>query len=119
MAQHSQTTGSSATTLIDATVEAFDKGQAASPQEGLSLITDWFSSLKNNHQARDIMEPLTQLQQELQTGSPDNQRLRQLLEKLADKTEQIAGQTEGDLPSRLTILAQALRNFGGQFSTTV
>lgn len=116
MAQHSQTSGSSATTLIDDTIRAFDQGQAASPQEGMSLITDWFSSIKNNHIAGDVMEPLTQLRNELQSGAPDATRLRQLLTQLADQTEQLAAKGEGDVPSRLTSLSTALRNFAGQFS---
>lgn len=117
--QHSQTSGSSATTLLDATVEAFDQGKAATPQEGLSLITDWFSSLKNNHQARPIVEPLKDLQAELQSGTPSNQRLHDLFLQLAEQTEQLANEAQGDLPSRLTTLAQAFRNFAGQLSTTV
>lgn len=117
--QHSSTSGSSATTLIDDTIRAFDQGQAASPQEGMSLITDWFSSVKNNHIASDIMEPLTQLRNELQGGAPDASRLKALLIQLADMTEKLAVKGDGDVPSRLTTLATALRNFAGQFSTVV
>ena len=117
--QHSQSTGSSATTLIDDTVRAFDQGQVASPQEGMSLITDWFSSIKNNHIASDVMQPLTQLRDELQTGAPDASRLQKLLIQLADMTEQLSAEAEGDVPSRLTTLSTALRNFAGQFSTAV
>jgi|SRR5919199_493327 hypothetical protein len=117
--QHSQTSGSSATTLIDDTIRAFDQGQAASPQEGMSLITDWFSSIKNNHITKDIMEPLTQLRSELEGGAPNAQRLQQLFNQLADQTEALASKGEGDVPSRLTTLSTALRNFAGQFSTAV
>lgn len=118
MAQHSSTTGSSATTLLDATVAAFDQGQAATPQEGMSLITDWFSSIKNNHIAHEVMEPLTQLRDELQGGTPDNQRLHNLLNQLADMTEKLAPRAQDDMESRLNTLATALRNFAGQLSTT-
>ncbi|GAB3641632.1 hypothetical protein [Spirosoma arcticum] len=117
--QHSSSSGSSATTLLDATVAAFDQGQAASPQEGMSLITDWFSSIKNNHQTGDLMEPLTKLRNELQTGAPDNQKLHTLLNELADLTDEAAPKAEGDLQSRLETLATALRNFAGQLSTVV
>ena len=117
--QHSSASGSSATTLIDETIRAFDQGQAASPQEGMSLITDWFSSVKNNHIASDVMEPLTQLRNELQGGAPDASRLQKLLTQLADLTEQSSAKAEGDMQSRLTSLSTALRNFAGQFSTAV
>ena len=117
--QHSSTSGSSATTLLDATVAAFDQGQAASPQEGMSLITDWFSSIKSNHQTGDLMEPLTQLHTELQTGAPDNGKLKKLLNQLADLTDQSAPKADGDVQSRLETLATALRNFAGQLSTAV
>ena len=117
--QHSSTSGSSATTLLDATVAAFDQGQAASPQEGMSLITDWFSSIKSNHQTSDIMEPLTQLHAELQTGAPDNGKLKKLMNQLADLTDQSAPKADGDVRSRLETLATALRNFAGQLSTAV
>ncbi len=117
--QHSQTGGSSALTLIDATIEAFDQGQAASPQEGLSLITDWFSSLKSDHAASKMIQPLQDLQSELQSGSPSNQKLHDLLLDLAGQTEEAGQSAAGDLPSRLSTLAQALRNFAGQLSTAV
>jgi hypothetical protein len=117
--QHSQSSGSSASTLIDATIEAFDQGQAASPQEGLSLITDWFSSLKTDHTAHDLIQPLKELQSELQSGAPSNQKLHDLFLRLADQTETISESASGDLPSRLTTLSTSLRNFAGQLSTTV
>ncbi len=116
--QHSQTGGSSATTLLDATIEAFDQGQAASPQEGLSLITDWFSSLKSDHKANALVEPLKELQAELQ-GTPSNAKLKSILKGLADQTEALADDADGDFTSRLQTLAQALRNFAGQLSTAV
>ncbi|ARK10341.1 hypothetical protein [Fibrivirga algicola] len=117
--QHSQSSGSSASTLIDATIEAFDQGQAASPQEGLSLITDWFSSLKSDHAASKMIQPLQELQTELQSGSPSNQKLHDLLLNLADQTETLGETAAGDLPSRLATLSTSLRNFAGQLSTTV
>lgn len=117
--QHSQTGGSTASTLLDATVAAFDQGQAASPQEGMSLITDWFSSIKNNHLTGDLLEPLTQLRDQLQTGAPDATKLQKLLTQLADLTAEAAPKADGDLQSRLETLATALRNFAGQFSTAV
>ena len=117
--QHSQTSGSSASTLIDATIEAFDQGQAASPQEGLSLITDWFSSLKSDHAASKMVPHLQELQTELQSGSPSNQKLHDLLLSLADQTDALGESAAGDLPSRLSTLSTSLRNFAGQLSTTV
>ncbi|WP_375443402.1 hypothetical protein [uncultured Fibrella sp.] len=117
--QHSQSSGSSASTLIDATIEAFDQGQAASPQEGLSLITDWFSSLKSDHNASKMIQPLQELQAELQSGSPSNQKLHDLLLNLADQTDALGTSAGGDLPSRLNTLSTSLRNFAGQLSTTV
>ncbi|MBO0950271.1 hypothetical protein [Fibrella forsythiae] len=117
--QHSQSSGSSASTLIDATIEAFDQGQAASPQEGLSLITDWFSSLKSDHNASKMIQPLHDLQAELQSGSPSNQKMHDLLLTLADQTDALGTSAGGDLPSRLSTLSTSLRNFAGQLSTTV
>jgi hypothetical protein len=117
--QHSQTGGSSATTLIDATIEAFDQGQAASPQEGLSLITDWYSSLKSDHNASNLIRPLQELEDELKNGQPSNQKLQSLLNELADQTEILGQTTSGDLPSRLSTLTVALRNFASQLSTAV
>lgn len=117
--QHTQSAGSSASTLITATIQAFDEGQAASPQEGMSLITDWFSSVKTNHNASDVMEPLRELHDELQTGAPDNARLSKLLIQLADITEKQAPEAEGDMQSQLETMATSLRNFAGQLSTTV
>lgn len=117
--QHSQTSGSSALTLIDATIEAFDQGQAASPQEGMSLLTDWFSSIKSDKRTEDLMVPMQELHDELQGGSPSNTKLVQLLQQLADLTQGKANQGDSDLSSRLTTLSTALRNFAGQLSTAV
>lgn len=119
--QHSQTNSSSAFTLIDATIEAFDQGQAASPQEGMSLLSDWFSSVKSSKQTEDLLQPMQELRDELQGGSPSNTKLVQLLNQLADLTEAKANQSgnEDDLQSRLTTLSTALRNFAGQLSTAV
>ncbi|WP_019989745.1 hypothetical protein [Rudanella lutea] len=105
--------------LIDTTIEAFDQGQAASPQEGMSLLGDWFSSVENNEQAADLMQPMQALREELQQGSPRNTQLVELLEQLADLTEAKATGVEADLASRLTTLSTALRNFAGQLSTAV
>lgn len=116
---HTQSAGSSASTLITATIQAFDEGQAASPQEGMSLITDWFSSVKTNHNASDVMEPLRQLHDELQTGAPSNEKLAKLLIQLADITEKKSPEAEGDMQSQLETMAKSLRNFAGQLSTTV
>ncbi|MCY7358889.1 MAG: hypothetical protein LH609_15810 [Rudanella sp.] len=117
--QHTQSGGSSALTLIDATIEAFDQGQTASPQEGMSLLTDWFSSVKSDKRTEDLIEPMQQLRDELQTGSPSNTKLVQLLNQLADSTQGKANQVDSELQSRLTTLATALRNFAGQLSTAV
>lgn len=117
--QHSQTSGSSATTLIDATIEAFDQGKSASPQEGLSLITDWYSSLKSDHNASNLVKPLKELEDELKEGSPSNEKIRDLLTELADQTEVLGQTAAGDLPSRLSTLTVALRNFASQLSTAV
>jgi|GEM_PF-1898812 len=116
---HTQSAGSSASTLITATIQAFDEGQAASPQEGMSLITDWFSSVKTNHNASDVMEPLRELHDELQTGAPSNEKLGKLLIQLADITENKAPEAEGDMQSQLETMATSLRNFAGQLSTAV
>jgi len=105
------------TTLLDATVAAFDQGQATSPQEGMSLITDWFSSIKNNHLTTNLVEPLMQLQEELQSGDPNPKQIKQLLNELADQTDKVAPKAEGDLQLRLQTLATALRNFAGQIVT--
>ncbi len=117
--QHTQSAGSSALTLIDATIEAFDQGQAASPQEGMSLLTDWFSSVKSDKKTEDLMEPMQELRDELQSGSPNSAKLVQLLNQLANSTESKANQVDSELKSRLTTLATALRNFAGQLSTAV
>lgn len=85
----------------------------------MSLITDWFSSIKNNHLTGDLLEPLTQLRDQLQTGAPDATKLQKLLTQLADLTAEAAPKADGDLQSRLETLATALRNFAGQFSTAV
>jgi translation initiation factor 2B subunit (eIF-2B alpha/beta/delta family) len=117
--QHSQSGGSSALTLIDETIRAFDQGQAASPQEGMSLLTDWFSSVKSDKHTHELMEPMQELRDELQSGAPNSTRLVQLLNELADLTESKTDQVDDEMGSRLTTLSTALRNFADQLSTAV
>ncbi|MBC8155868.1 MAG: hypothetical protein H7Z72_23510 [Bacteroidetes bacterium] len=116
--QPTDTGGSTAETLLDATISAFDPGKAASPQEGLSLIADWFSSLNGNRKATVLVGSLNELQAELQ-GTPSNDKLKAVFGELADQTETLAKTATGDLPSRLETLAHALRNFSDQLSTAV
>lgn len=63
------------------------------------------------------MQPLQELQKELQSGSPSNTKLKAILDELATETERLAPNADGDFPSRLQTLAQALRNFSSQLST--
>jgi hypothetical protein len=117
--KHASTGESSALSLIDATIEAFDQGQAASPQEGLSLLANWFSSVENDQRTEELIQPLQALRDELEGGSPRNTKLVQLLNQLADMTDSKTSEVDQELQSRLTTLATALRNFSGQLSTAV
>jgi hypothetical protein len=105
--------------LLDTTVAAFDQGQAATPREGASLIGEWFSALTNTRQAGELTQTLTELRDELERGTPTNEKLVSLLTDIADRTDHIADTTDEHVASRLTTLAQALRNFSGQLSTAV
>ncbi|MGA0559549.1 hypothetical protein ACO2Q8_23015 [Larkinella sp. VNQ87] len=114
--QQSQTPHSNATTLIDATVEAFDGGPLkTTPQEGLSLINDWLRSLKTS-EADNVASTLQKLKTALEGPQIDNIHVRSILFGLAEQSEIWAAKAGGEFPVRLDSLAVALRNFGNQLA---
>ncbi|MGV3558309.1 hypothetical protein [Larkinella arboricola] len=114
--QHSQAPHSNTTTLIDATMEAFDGGPLkTTPQEGLSLIGDWLRSLKTS-EADNVANTLQKLRTALEGPMIDNIHVRSILLGLAEQSEQWAAKAGGEYPARLNSLAVALRNFGNQLA---
>ncbi|WP_266363876.1 hypothetical protein [Tellurirhabdus rosea] len=113
---HSQVPHSTATTLIDSTVQAFDGGPFdTSIPEGLSLINDWLRSLKTS-EAENIANKLQELRDELQNPLLDNRKLREILLALSQQTEHWLPEAGGEFPARLKTLAESLRNFANQIA---
>ena len=85
-----------ASSLIDQTISTFNGNVAAvSPQDGLSLLNNWISTLHTNAEpANPLVANLQALTGQLQNGNPDSEQIQSLLKNLAEQTRQ-AGRSAG------------------------
>ncbi len=102
--------------LITTTINAFNgESVAVSPLDGISLIDNWTSALRNDGQeANPASGSLTELKAELQQGNPDGERIQQLLHELVDQARQAADEADTDVKTRLNALVEALDGFANQ-----
>ena len=108
-----------ASPLIDQTVNAFNGDvTAVSPQDGLSLLNNWISTLHTDTEtANPVVANLHQLTLQLQSGNPDMEQIQTLLKALAEQTRQ-AGQSVDEAGQRASLneLAAAVASFGAQLA---
>ncbi len=105
-----------ASSLITTTVNAFN-GEVASisPFDGISLIDSWLSFLRGNGQADSpVVNGLSDLRAELQSGNPDGTQIQQILEEVVDAVKVAADSAETDVQVRLRSLIDALHGFSQQ-----
>ncbi|AQG81048.1 hypothetical protein [Spirosoma montaniterrae] len=102
--------------LITTTINAFNgESVAVSPLDGISLIDNWTSVLRNDNQASNpVMSGLNELKAELQNGNPDGGRIQQILQELVDQARQAADSADTDEKTRLNSLTDALNGFAKQ-----
>lgn len=97
-------------TILQNTLQALSKADAQ-PSSGADLIKDWQSALKNTDGAEEVHQQLTDLYDELLNPTPDNHRVKHLLNTLAGQTQLIARDAEPEIGDNLTKLADSLRSF--------
>lgn len=113
------TQDSNQTSLIEQTVNTFDSGiGATTATDGLSMIDQWLTRLNDtgNEDTDAIADTLASLRIELDTlqryNRPDNERIADLLQRLIDQTQKVAGSVEAsaeqDELSQLTAVLENL-----------
>jgi hypothetical protein len=107
-----------AANLIDTTVKAFNGDVTTiSPTDGLSLIDSWISFLQSDDQRNNaIVNGLTELRAELQSGNLDGAAIQRILNDLTKQSTQIVNSADRDDKPKLAVLADALQGFTKQVS---
>lgn len=81
------------------------------PATGADLIKDWISVLKHTDGAEGPTQSLQDLYDELLNPEPHAERVRDLLNQVAQRTEHLSRSADGHYPDSLKQLAGALRDF--------
>ena len=96
-------------TMIDETIQALN--MPAQPTSANDLIKDWISVLTHTEGADAPANTLTALYDELHNNEPGAERVRNLLNQLAQQVESLAPTTGKVYTSDLEQLATSLRSF--------
>lgn len=108
-----------ASPLIDQTVTAFNgNATAVSPMDGISLIINWVSVLDTDTETlHPLADSLNELKLQLQSGTPDGDQIRAILQDLTRQTHQAAESVEeADRQQSLHELASAIDIFSKQLA---
>ncbi|QJW91455.1 hypothetical protein HNV11_19765 [Spirosoma taeanense] len=81
------------------------------PATGADLIKDWISVLNHTDGAEPAARGLQALYDELSNMQPDADRVRNLLNQVAQQTEHLSRSAEGHYTNSLKQLADLLRSF--------
>lgn len=102
--------------MLEDTLTTFrDSNQSGvSSAQGVMLIDGWLQALQGDPNLDRLDGQLNELRTELQMAQPNSQRIRQLMESLADQVQQVAESphVEGNWTGGLESLSKILRNFG-------
>ncbi|GAB3261079.1 hypothetical protein GCM10027347_25880 [Larkinella harenae] len=108
-----------ATDLLDTTIETLSHEQPNPPHEkGVSLLQQWIEVLSQSENTQPLGQKLAELNDTLAQDSPDTARVQNLLNEIADTTQEFAVEVgpEGELPSQLEGVAAALRTISNQLT---
>lgn len=104
--------------MLEDTLSTFRDGSQAgvSPAQGVMLIDGWLQALQSDPNLGQLQGQLNELRTELQAAQPNSQRIRLLMESLADQAQQTAEgpNAEGTWTGGLESLSKILRNFGSK-----
>ena len=104
--------------MLEDTLSTFRDGNQSgvSPAQGVMLIDGWLQALQGDANLGQLEGHLNELRAELQVAQPNSQRIRQLMESLADQAQQAAEglNAEGTWTGGLESLSKILRNFGSK-----
>lgn len=102
--------------MLEDTLTTFRDGSEVSAAQGVMLIDGWLQALQGDPSLDQLGSQLTELRAELQSGQPNSEHMRQLLESLANQAQQAAeGLTaEGTWAGGLESLSKILRGFSSK-----
>ncbi|WP_077923279.1 hypothetical protein [Spirosoma sp. 209] len=104
--------------MLEDTLTTFRDGNqgGVSPAQGVMLIDGWLQALQGDPNLGQLQGHLNELRTELQAAQPNSQRIRLLMEGLADQAQQTAEapNAEGTWTGGLESLSKILRNFGSK-----
>lgn len=98
------------TVMLESTLQTLQQRNLP-PANGADIIKDWISVLKHTDGADAATQSLQDLYDELHNMEPHAERVRDLLNQVAQQTEHISRLTQGNLTDSLKQLANALRDF--------
>jgi hypothetical protein len=107
--------GTTMPTRIQPTLSALQGDLTSlSPSKGADLIAKWTADMENAdwRGAKTIHGNLAALQSQLEGGTPDGARIKDLLTKLGEETARAAAHVGGNTGSQLQQLADALQKAG-------
>ena len=79
---------------------------ATTPEAGATLVDDWITAVRSDHNTEWIQIPLTQLRDALNAG--DRRATEQVIRELAGLAQDYANNYDGQFSKDLTYLATAL-----------
>ena len=102
--------------MLEDTLTTFQNGDEVSAAQGVMLIDGWLQALQGDPNQNQLESQLTELRAELQSGQPNSEHIRNLLESLANQAQQAAeGLTaEGTWTGGLESLSKILRGFSSK-----
>ena len=104
----------SATTQIDATINALQGGLSNAAGAAGSNISGWIQTLKGNQQLSGISSELQKLQDALSGGASDTSAISQSLSKLGEQTTAAASSASADSKDKLMQLGKTLSSAASQ-----
>ncbi len=90
--------------------------EAVTPAQGIMLIDGWLQALQGDANVDPMRQQMTDLRAELQSSTPNSQRIKLLLNELADHAQQTAEApaSEGTWTGGLESFSKLLRGFGSK-----
>lgn len=87
---------------------------ATTPESGATMVEDWITAVRSDHNTEWIEVPLTQLRDALNAG--DMRATKRVMRELASLAQDYANNYEGQFSKDLTYLATALISFAQPLS---
>lgn len=90
--------------------------EGVTPAQGVMLIDGWLQALQSDPNLGQLQSQLNELRTELQAAQPNGQRIRLLMEGLADQAQQTAEgpNAQGTWTGGLESLSIILRGFSSK-----